>query len=79
MPPTFIGVHLTVADIVASASFYRQIGPSLPDAPDLGEHVEIELGDSFHLTLSTERVTRMYDPDGNIVGFHSPTDPSKRS
>jgi len=133
--PTFIGVHLTVRDMVASAGFYRELGLGVPNDADLGEHVEIDLGGGAHLALSTERVTRMYDPgwrtpqtppagalqfqvrertdvdalygrlleaghsghlgpidafwgnryaeiedpDGNVVGIHSPTDASKRS
>jgi uncharacterized glyoxalase superfamily protein PhnB len=133
--PKFIGVHLAVTDMKASASFYRLMGLALPDDAELGEHVEIDLGGGTHLALSTERVVRMYDPgwrlpqwppavalqfqlasrdavdaifeqvtaaghhghlppvdafwgrryaevddpDGNIVGFHSPTDPAKRA
>jgi uncharacterized glyoxalase superfamily protein PhnB len=60
--PVFIGVHITVADIVVSAEFYRRIGLSLPDSSGIGEHVEIDLGHGVRLALSTEFVTRMYDP-----------------
>ena len=58
----FIGIHLAVADIGASAAFYRMLGLELPDDAELGEHVEIDLGGGAHLALSTERVVRMYDP-----------------
>jgi uncharacterized glyoxalase superfamily protein PhnB len=131
--PVFFGVHITVADIQASAEFYRTVGLPLPDSSGIGEHVEIDLGHGVHLALSTELVARMYDPgwrspsappasalqfqlasreavddiylalmaagyhghlapidafwgnryaevddpDGNIVGFHSPTDPNR--
>ena len=60
-PPNFFGVHLAVADINASASFYRLIGLPVPDDSELGEHAEIDLGGGSHLALSTERVVRMYD------------------
>lgn len=132
--PDFIGVHVAVADMKRSAAFYRALGLPLPDDSELGEHVEIDLGGGAHLSLSTERVVRMYDagwrlpqrppalalqfqlasrdavdalfeqltaggydghlppvdafwgnryaevddPDGNIVGFHSPIDERKR-
>jgi uncharacterized glyoxalase superfamily protein PhnB len=69
-PPFFIGVHLTVGDILASAAFYRCLGLALPDDADLGEHVEVDLGHGVHLALSTERVTRMYDP-----GWRTPKTP----
>ena len=59
--PSFIGVHLAVADMKASAAFYRLIGLDLPDDKELGDHVEIDLGGGAHLALSTERVVRMYD------------------
>ena len=62
-PPVFIGVHITVADLEASADFYRRVGLTLPDASGLAEHVEIDLGHGVHLALSTEFVARMYDPD----------------
>jgi len=131
-PPVFIGMHITVADLQATAEFYRRVGLPLPDSSGLGEHVEIDLGNGVHLALSTEFVARMYDPrwrrpsvppgsalqfrlgsrdavdemyaaltsagyhghlapidafwgnryaevddpDGTIVGFHSPTDPT---
>ena len=133
--PSFIGVHLTVADVKASVDFYRLIGLSLPELSEFDEHVEIDLGRGRHLALSNERIARRYDPawrapsgqtasalqfqvdsreavdhlykkviaagyhahlapvdafwgnlyaevddpDGNIVGFHSPTDPGTRS
>lgn len=133
--PNFIGVHLAVEDMQASAAFYRMVGLTLPGDSDLGDHVEIDLGAGTHLALSSERVVRMYDPgwrlplrppgaalqfqvdsrdgvdalfaeltaagyhghlspidafwgnryaevddpDGNIVGFHSPTDPNART
>ena len=64
--PKFFGVHLAVADIKASASFYRLAGVALPDDSELGEHVEIDLGGGAHLALSTERVVRMYDPGWRI-------------
>jgi uncharacterized glyoxalase superfamily protein PhnB len=66
--PAFIGVHLTVKDMVTSASFYRCLGLAVPDDTDLGEHVEIDLGHGVHLALSTERVTRMYDPGWRTPG-----------
>lgn len=69
-PVAFIGVHLTVGDIVVSAGFYRLLGLVVPDEGDLGEHVEIDLGRGSHLALSTERITRMYDP-----GWRSPRTP----
>lgn len=131
----FIGVHLAVGDLKASAAFYRMVGLPLPDESELGDHVEVDLGGGAHLSLSTERVVRMYDPgwrlpqkppggalqfqlesreavdtlfaeltaagyhghlppvdafwgnryaevddpDGSIVGFHSPTDPNRRT
>lgn len=68
--PVFFGIHLTVADIQASADFYRRIGLELPDSSGIGEHVEIDLGGGVHLALSTELVTRMYDP-----GWRSPALP----
>lgn len=133
--PNFIGVHLAVDDMKASAAFYRMVGLAMPFDSDLGDHVEVDVGGGAHLALSTERVVRMYDPgwrlpqgppaaalqfqlesreavdtlfaeltaagchghlspidafwgnryaevddpDGNIVGFHSPTDPSTRT
>jgi uncharacterized glyoxalase superfamily protein PhnB len=61
--PVFFGIHITVADIQASADFYRRIGLPLPDSSGIGEHVEIDLGHGVHLALSTELVARMYDPD----------------
>lgn len=69
--PRFIGVHLAVADMTASASFYRLVGLSLPDDADLGDHVEVDLGGSAHLALSTEGVVRTYDP-----GWRPPQGPS---
>lgn len=68
--PIFFGVHITVADIAASADFYRRIGLSLPDSSGIGEHVEIDLGHGAHLALSTELVARMYDP-----GWRPPSAP----
>ena len=68
--PTFIGVHITVGDIRASAAFYRMVGLAVPDDADLGEHAEIDLGGGAHLALSTERVVRMYDQ-----GWRAPSPP----
>lgn len=132
---SFIGVHLAVDDMKASAAFYRMVGLAMPADSELGDHVEVDVGGGAHLALSTERVVRMYDPgwrlplgppaaalqfqlesreavdtlfgeltaagyhghlppidafwgnryaevddpDGNIVGFHSPTDPRTRT
>ena len=70
LQPTFFGVHITVADIQASAAFYRMVGLTLPDPSDIAEHVEIDLGHGVHLALSTEVIARMYDP-----GWRSPALP----
>lgn len=66
----FVGVHIAVADIVASAEFYRRIGLPVPDSSGIAEHVEIDLGHGVHLALSTQLVARMYDP-----GWRSPSAP----
>jgi uncharacterized glyoxalase superfamily protein PhnB len=133
-PPSFIGVHVAVADMAATVGFYRRAGLTVPDGAAEQEHVEIDLGGGVHLEFSTPAVVAMYDPgwrglatatatalqfqcetraavdemyasltgagyrghlapidafwgnrycevddpDGNAVGFHSPTDPSTR-
>lgn len=60
--PTFIGVHLAVRDMSASAVFYRMIGLPFPAELDHKDHVEVELGGGAHLSFSEENIVRMYDP-----------------
>jgi uncharacterized glyoxalase superfamily protein PhnB len=64
--PSFIGIHVAVADLAATVDFYRRIGLTIPE--DVGEHVEIDLGGGAHLALSTPAVVAMYDP-----GWRGPT------
>lgn len=134
IPPSFIGLHITVADMAAAMDFYRRTGLSTPEGADETGHVELDLSNGTHLAFSTIAITRAYDPgwreparppgsvlqfqlttrdavdamyqeltsagyhghlppfdafwgnryaeiddpDGNIVGFHSPTDPALR-
>jgi uncharacterized glyoxalase superfamily protein PhnB len=68
--PSFIGVHLTVRDMDAAIDFYRLCGLAVPEPVGGGSHAEIELGGGVHLALSTEALTRRYDP-----GWRAPNPP----
>jgi catechol 2,3-dioxygenase-like lactoylglutathione lyase family enzyme len=68
--PLFVGLHLAVGDIQASAAFYRLLGLGVPDDSSLGEHVDIDLGGALGIALSTEAITRTYDP-----GWRAPVGP----
>ncbi|MGE0794257.1 MAG: VOC family protein [Microbacteriaceae bacterium] len=61
-PPTFMGIHLAVADMARALSFYRRIGLSAPQGAEAAPHVEIDLGGGAHLALSTAEIIGMYDP-----------------
>lgn len=69
---TFIGVHLSVADMAAALDFYRRIGLAVPDGSDAAPHVELDLGHGVHIALSNLEITRAYDP-----GWRAPSGPPR--
>ena len=60
--PSFMGVHLAVADMGAALAFYRKIGVQLDDGAEGRPHVELNFSNGARVELSTPDVIAMYDP-----------------
>jgi uncharacterized glyoxalase superfamily protein PhnB len=60
--PSFMGVHLAVADMRATVAFYRLAGLTIEEGVEDQPHVEITFDSGAHVALSAKPVIDMYDP-----------------
>ena len=58
--PTFTGVHFRVADMAASAAFYRAIGFEIPDGAEGSEFVQVEVAEGVGFAFGTHTLTAGY-------------------
>ncbi len=84
--PVFDQLNLVVADIDASAEFYRALGLEVPDAPAHPQngiaHAEIAAGDAIGIDLDNLVLARVYNADWRrpegagsraVLGFRLPS------